>query len=121
MQLALEVGMAKRIRRKLRMELENFDPNLLAEECMFEEEEIESGLGGSPGSFLSADSAAAAEMVAEKMRRNKTAGAKPLSVEDLAIQALTTEKIAAAASRSEPIFPGSTEPVVPRSLRPSRS
>ena len=80
---------------------------------MFEEEEAESGLRAS-GSFLSADSAMVVEMVAEKMKRNKTAGAKPLSAEDLAIQTLTTEKVVAAVSRSDPIVLRSTEPMVPR-------
>ena len=58
MQLALEVGMTKRIRNKLRMELENFDPMLLATECMFEEDEAEFGMGGS-STFVDADNALA--------------------------------------------------------------
>ena len=39
MQLAIEVRMAKRIRDKLRVELDNFDPMILAAEYMFEEDE----------------------------------------------------------------------------------
>ena len=84
MQLAIEEGMAKRIRNRLRAELENFDPMLLAAECMFEEDKAESVMGGS-GTSVDADSALAEEIASERARGLKKASVKPLTTEDLAI------------------------------------
>ena len=74
MQLALEVGMAKRIRRKLIKELKDFDPKLLIKEYMFEEEEAESRLETSEN-YLSKF------VLSVKRRKDKTFGAKPLVLE----------------------------------------
>ena len=97
MQLAIEVRMTKHIQDKLRVELANFDLMILAAECMFEEDKAESGMGGS-GSFFDADSTLAEEIASERARGLKKAGAKPLTAEDLAIEASTSGKAAAAAA-----------------------
>ena len=84
------------------MELDNFDPMILAAECVFEEDEAESRMGGS-GMFLDADSALAEEIASESAKRLKKAGAKPLTVKDLAIGASTSGKVAAVAAVSREV------------------
>ena len=97
MQLAIEVRMAKRIREKLRMQLDNFDPAMLAEECMFEDDEAESEMRVS-GSFIDADSSLAEEIASERARELKKAGVRPLSAEDLMIVPPKSGKVAATAA-----------------------
>jgi len=75
MQLSLEVGMAKRIRKKLSRELKDFEPGLLEEECMYESDDPES-----EGEAVQSPSAVSLER-----RRLKTMSAKPLTAEELAI------------------------------------
>ena len=100
MQLAIEVRMAKRIRDKLRMQLDNFDPAILAAECMFEDDEAESGMRGL-GSFVDADSDLAEEIASERARGLKKAGAKALSAEDLTVLQSNSGKATAAAVVSD--------------------
>ena len=89
--------MAKRIRMKLMRELKDFEPKLLEEECMFEAEEAESELQASE-SYLSES------VVSAERKKNKTAGTKPLTIEDLT--PFPTPEVAAG---SEPMAPPSTK------------
>ena len=89
--------MAKRIRDKLRMQLDNFDPAMLAEECMFEDDEEESEMRVS-GSFIDADSSLAEEIASERARELKKAGVRPLFAEDLMIVPPKSGKVAMTAA-----------------------
>ena len=115
MQLAIEVRMAKRIREKLRMQLDNFDPAMLAEECMFEDDEAESGMRVS-GSFIDADSSLAEEIASERARELKKAGVRPLSAEDLTVVPPKSGKVAATAAATSG---GASEAEAVESIHPA--
>lgn len=66
--------MAKRIRSKMKRGLKDFDPQLLAEECMLEEDTLKSEPKASY-SFLSKF------VLEDKLRKEKAGGAKHLDLE----------------------------------------